>query len=70
MPNAPRFQVLCVQQLPRADLLTFVQVHDSHYLQRFLSSDLTPSEERRIGFGEAVRSTVLIERTLSEVAGE
>jgi len=47
-----------------------VQVHDVQYLQRFLGGALTPSEERRIGFGDTVRTPALIERTLSEVAGE
>ena len=46
-----------------------LQVHDAHYLQRFQTGTLTAAEVRRIGFGDAVRSQVLIDRTIAEVAG-
>ena len=46
-----------------------LQVHDALYLQRFQTGTLTAAEVRRIGFGDAVRSQVLIDRTIAEVAG-
>ncbi|KAK9825365.1 hypothetical protein WJX81_004281 [Elliptochloris bilobata] len=57
-------------QVPALELQAALElVHDAHYLQRFQSGTLSAAEERRIGFGEAVRSAKLIERTLAEVAG-
>lgn len=45
------------------------RVHGSTYLHAFLSGTLDPVAERRIGFGNMVKSKTLIDRTLAEVAG-
>ena len=61
----------CSTGNPATSLLSagLLQVHDALYLQRFQTGTLTAAEERRIGFGDAVRSEQLIKRTLAEVAG-
>lgn len=45
------------------------QVHEPAYVASFCSGTLDEAAVRRIGFGEVVRSPVLVERTLAEVAG-
>ncbi|PRW61526.1 histone deacetylase [Chlorella sorokiniana] len=53
--------------LPGRDLLNLV--HSPEYVDAFCSGSLDEQRMRRIGFGEATRSQVLIDRTLAELAG-
>ena len=50
-------------------LSTLQLVHDADYIRAFTSGTLPPAIKRRIGFGEVVSDPILIQRTLSEVAG-
>jgi acetoin utilization deacetylase AcuC-like enzyme len=43
--------------------------HDTEYVQRFLNGDLEAHKVRQIGFGDAVKTESLIQRTCAEVAG-
>lgn len=43
--------------------------HDPDYLTAFCDGVLTKQDVKRIGFGDVVRTPVLIERTLTEIAG-
>ena len=43
--------------------------HDVDYVCRFLNGDLEAHKERQIGFGDAVKTESLIQRTCAEVAG-
>ncbi|KXZ46890.1 hypothetical protein GPECTOR_39g384 [Gonium pectorale] len=45
------------------------QVHDPDYLRLFSSCQLDEERVRRIGFGAATRTPVLVRRTKAEVAG-
>ena len=53
--------------LPRRETLELV--HEPEFLRAFCDGALSPGAVKRIGFGEVVRSPVLVERTLAEVAG-
>ena len=45
-------------------------MHTAEFVDSFTRGVLDEPRMKRIGFGEVTRSPVLIERTLSEVAGE
>lgn len=60
-------QVLAPTALPSLEMLH--SVHEEHYIQNFLSGQLPDAMQRRIGLSDALRSQVLINRTLWEVAG-
>ena len=44
-------------------------VHCEEYVERFLDRALEPPMVRRIGFGDAMQTQVLVDRTLAEVSG-
>eukprot|EP00890_Picochlorum_soloecismus_P002988 jgi/Picsp_1/3690/NSC_06527-R1_histone deacetylase family protein len=44
-------------------------VHCEDYVERFLERALDPSMVRRIGFGDAMQTQELVDRTLAEVSG-
>lgn len=60
-------QVHVPSKLPCHDTLQLV--HTAEYVDSFTQGVLEEARMKRIGFGEVSRSPVLIERTLSEVAG-
>ncbi|BDA50809.1 Acetoin utilization protein AcuC [Coccomyxa sp. Obi] len=60
-------QVHVPSELPCKDTLQLV--HTAEYVDSFTGGLLDEARMKRIGFGEVSRSPVLIERTLSEVAG-
>lgn len=60
-------QVRVPAALPRRETLELV--HEPEFLRAFCDGALSPEAVKRIGFGEVVRSPVLVERTLAEVAG-
>ncbi len=47
-----------------------LQAHEPEYVRMFLEGALDSQAKRRIGFGDITATPVLIERTLSEVAGK
>ncbi len=60
-------QVRVPAALPRRETLELV--HEPEFLRAFCDGALSSEAVKRIGFGEVVRSPVLVERTLAEVAG-
>ena len=46
-----------------------MQVHEEAYVTAFCGGRLDDGAVKRIGFGDVVRAPVLVERTLTEVAG-
>jgi acetoin utilization deacetylase AcuC-like enzyme len=53
--------------LPGRELLCLV--HAPEFVDAFCGGELDDQRVRRIGFGEATRSQLLVDRTLAEVAG-
>jgi len=60
-------QVHVPNSLPDRHLLSLV--HSVDYIDKFLERALDPTMIRRIGFGDAMQTQVLVDRTLAEVSG-
>lgn len=60
-------QIHIPPELPSREMLELV--HEPTFLHSFCSGSLDAAAVKRIGFGEVVRSPVLVERTLAEIAG-
>lgn len=61
------WQVQVPASLPQWSMLELA--HDSEFLTSFLNGALSSQAVKRIGFGDVVRSPMLVERTLTEIAG-
>lgn len=60
-------QVYQPARLPSREVISLV--HSPQFLSDFEQGTLSEEKERRIGFGDAVRTPILVERTKAEVAG-